>query len=150
MHLLTMQTSLLRAVGGRGPLSDSEATDLDELECVLLEYHRFLVSISGSKQLIMNLGSFVMDKVDLVDAPGVKRLVKAVANLYVSSAAGIDVIFSERNAANKSNEALSPVVPRQLAALLHSKFCSAVQTHQERLVATGWRATCLGVMEQEH
>ena len=98
----------------------------------------------------MNLGSFMMDKVALVEAPGVKRLVKAVANLYVSSAAGIDVIFSERNAANKSNEALSPVVPRQLAALLHSKFCSAVQTHQERLVATGWRATCLGVMEQEH
>ena len=109
-----------------------------------------MASISGADQLVMNLGSFVMEKVALIDAPGVERIVKAVANLYVSYAAGIDSIASGQNTENESNEALPPVVPRQLAALSYSGFCSIVRTHQERLVATGWSATCLDVMEQEH
>ena len=98
----------------------------------------------------MNMGSFVMDKVALVDAPKVEHLVKAVANLYVSYIAGVDDIVAERNLANKSDEALSPVIPRQLAAFSHSEFCFVVWTHQERLVTTGWSITCLDVMLQEH
>ena len=65
----------------------------------------------------MNLGSFVMEMVALVDAPDVKRLIKAVANLYVSSAAGIDVIVAERKMVNESDEALPSAVPCQLSAL---------------------------------
>ena len=61
-----------------------------------------------------------MDKVALVDAPDFERLFKSVANLYVSSAAGADVIVSEQNAVNESYEALPPVFPRQLAEFLHS------------------------------
>ena len=121
-HLLTMQTSLLHAVGRRGPLLDSNATALDESECFLSDFHRFSESISGEKQLVMNLGSFLMDKVAIVDALDVECLFKAVFNLYVSSAAGIDEIVAEQNAANESYEALSPVVTHQMAALLHSEF----------------------------
>ena len=36
MHLMTTQTSLLHAVGRHSPLSDSEATDLDESQWVYL------------------------------------------------------------------------------------------------------------------
>ena len=61
-----------------------------------------------------------MDKVALVDASGIECLVKAVANLYIPSAAGVDDIVAERNSVNKSNETLPPVVPHQLAVLLHS------------------------------
>ena len=82
-YLLTMQTSLLNAVGGRSHLSEYEATVLDDSEWVLLECHCFLASISGAKKLVMNLGLFVMDKVALVDAPDSKRLVKDFDNLYV-------------------------------------------------------------------
>ena len=128
-HLLIMQTSLMHVVGGRSPLLDSEATALDESEWVLSKCHRFLASILGANQLVMNLGLFVMDEVDPVNSPNVKRLVKAFANLYVSSAAGLDDIVSERNAANESNNAHPPVVPHQLTALLHSDFCSVVWTH---------------------
>ena len=99
-HLMTMQTSLLHAVGGRGPMSDSKATALYDSEWFLLECHRFSESISGEKQLVMNLGSFLMDKVAIVDALDVERLFKAVFNLYVSSSAGIDEIVAEQNAAN--------------------------------------------------
>ena len=98
----------------------------------------------------MNLGSFVMEKFSLVDAPNIKRLVKDVANIYVSSFAGIDAIVDERNAANKSDKVLPPVFPHQMAALSHSEFCTVFRTHQERLVATGWIATCIDLMEQEH
>ena len=49
MHLLTMQTYLLHAVGRRGPLLDSEAVALDDSEWVLLECHRLSASISGAK-----------------------------------------------------------------------------------------------------
>ena len=149
-HLLTMETSLLHVVDGCSPLSDSEATALDESEWVLLECHRLSASISGAKQLAINRGSFVMDKVALVDAPGVERLVKDFSNIYVLSAAGVDVIVDEHNAPNKSDKALPPVIPHQLAALSHHDFCSVVRTHQERLVATGWTVTCLYVMEQKH
>ena len=109
-------------VGGRGPLSDSEATAFDYSEWVISDFHRFLVSISGAKKFVMNLELFVVDKVALVDAPNTKRLAKAVANLYVSSSAGVDDIVAERNASNESNEALPPVVPLQLAVLSHSEF----------------------------
>ena len=61
-----------------------------------------------------------MDKADTVDAPDTKRLTKAVANLYLSSAAGVYAIFAERNAANKSNESLPPFIPHHLMALSHS------------------------------
>ena len=84
-----------------------------------MEYLRFLVSISGGNKLVINLGSFVVDKVALVDASGIECLVKAVANLYIPSAAGVDDIVAERNSVNKSNETLPPVVPHQLAVLLH-------------------------------
>ena len=94
----------------------------------------------------MDLGLFVMEKVAIVDAHDVERLVKAVTNLYVSSDAGVDAIVAEKNAEKNSNEALPPVVPHQLAALLYSEFCSVVRTHQERLVAMGWSATYLDVM----
>ena len=70
----------------------------------------------------MNLGLFVMDKVSIVDAPDIEHIVKAVANLYVSSAAGIDAIFAEQNAANESDEALLPVLPHQLETLSHSEL----------------------------
>ena len=43
----------------------------------------------------------MMDNVDLVDAPKVERLVKAVNNLYISSATGVDAIVAERNVANE-------------------------------------------------
>ena len=70
-----------------------------------------------------------MDKVSLVDAPDVERLVKAVANLYASSAAGVYAIVAELNAANESDEALPPVIPHQMAALSHYEFCSVVWTY---------------------
>ena len=59
------------------------------------------MSISGAKQCVIILGSFMMDNVDLVDAPKVERLVKAVNNLYISSATGVDAIVAERNVANE-------------------------------------------------
>ena len=116
-HLLTMHTSLLHAVGGNGPLSESDSTAFHDLEWVILECHRLLASISGAKQLVRNLGSFVMDEFALVDAPDVELPIKAVADLYVSSAAGVDAIVSERNVANNSEEALLPVVPHHITAL---------------------------------
>ena len=58
-----------------------------------------------------------MDKVALVDALNVKRLFKALVNIYVSSATGVDEIVAERNAANKSNKELLTVVPHQLETL---------------------------------
>ena len=82
-RLLTVKTSLLNAVGGRGPILYLEVTALDDSEWVLSECHHFSASISGSKQLVMNLGLFVTDNVALVDAPDVERLFKVVANLYV-------------------------------------------------------------------
>ena len=82
-RLLTVKTSLLNAVGGRGPLLYLEVTALDDSEWVLSECHHFSASISGAKQLVMNLGLFVTDNVALVDAPDVERLFKVVANLYV-------------------------------------------------------------------
>ena len=73
----------MHAVGGYIPLPDLDATALGDSEWVILECHRLLASISGAKQLVMNLGLFVIDKVALIDAPNVKSIVKEVANLYV-------------------------------------------------------------------
>ena len=129
--------SLLHVVDGRGPLSYLEATALDDSEWFLSECHQLSASISGAKQLFMILGLFLMENVSLVDAPDVERLVKAVANLYVSSATGVDAIVTERNAANKSDEALPPVVPRQLTALSHYYFFSVFRNHRERLFVRG-------------
>ena len=84
-----------------------------------MECHRFLAFISERNELIINLGSFGMDKVALVDASGIERLIKAFGNLYIPSAACVDDIAAERNSVNKSNETLPPVVPHQLAVLLH-------------------------------
>ena len=85
----------------------------------------------------MNLGLFVMYKVSIVDVPDIERIVKAVANLYVSSAAGIDAIFAEQNAANESNEALLPVFPHHLETLSHYEFCSVVWTQRKLLGCNG-------------
>lgn len=148
--LMSLQTSLLHSVGGRGPLSESEATALDCSDWILSECRRFSASLSATKQLIMNLGSFVTTKLALLDASAVERLVKDIADLYLASAVGVSSIVAERDDANESDEALPPVVPHQLAAISHSEFCTIVATHRERLVASGWTAITLDAMEQEH
>lgn len=62
-------TSLLRSVGGCGPLSESEAAALvDDMNCLLSECCRFSASFSETKQLLMNLGSFVMNMLQTLDA----------------------------------------------------------------------------------
>lgn len=148
--LISLKSSLLSSVGGRGPLSEPEAAVLVDSEWVLSECRRFSASILVTKELVLNLGSFVTKKLTLLDACAVENLVKDVANLYVSAAAGIEKVVAERNEANEDGEALPPVVPHQLAALSHSKFCSIVATHRERLLASGWTPIRVDAMEQEH
>ena len=148
--LASLQTYLLRAVGGRGPLSESEAATLDGSEWVLSDCRRFAASLPETKQLIMNLGSFVINKLASVEAGDFDQSVKNVASLYVNSAAGVGGIVAERNQANESDEALPPVIPHQLAQQSHSDFCGVVRNQRERLLAAGWTSTSLDTMEQEH
>ena len=62
----------------------------------------------------MNLGSFIMKKLALVDTIDVDWLANDVAVLYIASPASIGTIVAQRNAANEGNTELSPVVPRPL------------------------------------
>lgn len=82
---LSPQKSLLHSVCGHGPLTESEAVALDYYDCVLSECRHFSASISGTKQLSNNLGSFVTSRSALLHASTVEHLVNDIANHYVSS-----------------------------------------------------------------
>lgn len=98
----------------------------------------------------MDLGSFVMNKIALLDASTVEHILKEIANLYLVSAAEVSSMVAEREKDNGSKAALPPVVPHQLAAIYHYRFCTIVDTHRERLVVDGWTLTLLDAMKQEH
>lgn len=81
----------------------------------------------GAKQLVMNLGSFLTNKLALVEASAVEHLVKDISHFYVSSVAGICNIVAERDEANEGDEELRTVVPHQLATISHAQFCTIIQ-----------------------
>lgn len=147
---MSLQTSLLQSVGVRGPLSESEATALDDAGWVLYECRPFSASLSKANQLVMNLGSFVTNKLQTLDALAVENVVNDVPSFYASYAAGVSNIVAQRVQANHGNDTLPTEVPHQLVALSYSQFCSIVTAHRDRLTAAGWTPTRIDTMEQEH
>lgn len=76
---------MLRSVGGRGPLAKSAAAAaLNDPNWVLSECRHFSASLSGAKQFVMKLGSFVMNMLQTLDASAVAHVVNDVADFYVS------------------------------------------------------------------
>lgn len=112
---MSLRTSLLRTVGGKGPLSESDISALDaNSDAVISDCRLFSVSLSLTKEFLMNLGSFVTSRVALLDEQVVEQLVKDIAKLYLSTAADVAKIVAERDEANESNDmSLPPVVPSQ-------------------------------------
>lgn len=146
--IISLQTSLLHSVAGRGSLSESEAAELDASHSILFQCSRFSASSSATKQLNMNLWSFVTIKLALLDASAVEHFVDDIADLYLASAARVSSIVAECDNAIESDEALLLVVPHQWATISHSQFCTILSTHRERLVASGWTPILLQAMEQ--
>ena len=97
----------------------------------------------------MNQASFVLGKIEQMSDANVDSLVKEVTKLYVEAATGISQIVVERDASNKSSNALSAVLPQELVCLEHSEFCANVREHCKRLLAR-WTATKIDIIEQEH
>ena len=63
---LSMHTSFLYAVGRDGPLSPSGAAALDDSKWMLSDCRLLSVSITNSKELIMNQGLFVMENLEIL------------------------------------------------------------------------------------
>lgn len=59
-------------------------------------------------------------------AAEVGALLKDVARLYISAAAGINKIIAGLDNTNQSCEQMPAVLPHQLATLQHANFCAIV------------------------
>ena len=148
-QLASLQGFYLKAVGGKGPLLEPEANQLDGEQWLLSRCRRFAGCYAKAKDLIMNQGSFVLAKIEQIDEDCIDALVKDVTNLYTQSAADIGEIVAERDSMNEAADALPPVMPHELAVLAHADFCALVRMHRERLLAR-WSAAEMDVIEQEH
>ena len=150
--LVALQTSLLQTVEGKGPLSKSDISALDaNFDAVISDCHIFSVSLSLTKEFLMNLGSFVTSRIALLDEQVVEQLVKDITKLYLSTAADVTKIVAEQDEANESYDmSLPPVVPSQLIKMSHLEFCNVVATQQERMTIAGWTAADADAMEEEH
>lgn len=72
-------------MGGNGPLSGSEAAKLFHSDWGFSESRHFSVVLSAT-ELVICLGSFMTNKLALLDSTAVDRLLKEIANLYLASA----------------------------------------------------------------
>lgn len=80
--LVSLQTSLQRTVGRKGPLSESYVLAVDgNSDSVISDFRSFSVSLSHAKEFLMNLVSFVSMRVSLLDELVVGQLVKDIAKL---------------------------------------------------------------------
>ena len=140
-YLVSLQVFYLDTINGKGPLQESEANALDgDEQWMLSTCCRFAGSHVKSRSLVMNHGSFVHGMIEHMSDDDVNPLVKEVTKLYVKAAAGISRIIVERDASNKSSDALPAVLPQELVRLEHSEFCANVRGHRKRLLAC-WTAT---------
>ena len=110
---------------------------------------RFAGNYDKAKTLIMNQGSFVLQKVEQIPNAEAESLIRGVTKLYVEAISGISQILAERDARNESADELPPVLPHELAVLKPLNLCVIVQRHHERLLAR-WTTTEMDVIEQEH
>lgn len=150
--LNALKEFLLKSVGGIGPLLESQAASLDTSAWTHSSDKRFAGSFSAAQRLVLNQGSFVLQKLEDVPQEERSSFFEDVANLFVEAAARIDAIVVERNSMNEAaliDNQLPSVLPHELAVLEHIEFCSCVREHRERMAAR-WTNIEIDAVEQEH
>lgn len=81
-NLVSLQTSLLRTEGGKCPLSKTDVLALEvSFDAVILDCRSLSVSLAKTKEFLMNLESFVISRVALIDDQIVEQLVKDIIKL---------------------------------------------------------------------
>ena len=92
-RLASLRDFHLSAFDDMGPVLESEANVLDLKQWMLSPCRRFAGSYAKAKTVIMNQGSFVLQKVQKLPDAEVEFLVKDVTKLYVEAISGITVFI---------------------------------------------------------
>lgn len=152
MSIVSLRTSLQQTVEGKGSLFESYISTLDaNSDAVISDCLIFSVSVSLTKELLMNLESSVTSRVALLDEQVVEQVVKDITKLCLFAAAKVAKIVAERDKANESSYMWLPsVVPSQLIKISLLSFCDVVATQQERMTAAWWIATDIDAIKEEH
>lgn len=147
--LVSPQTDPVVAAGGCGSFPVPEVAVLDDLYWDILEWCRFPKLALATKQLVMNLRSFVTTKGDSVYKWAAKDLVEDIVILYLSRALGIVSIIVKCDKAKKRDEAMPSLISLHLPAILHNDFCRISGTPWENTVAFCCAPTDIDAVQQE-
>ena len=100
-----------------GPLSDEDADVVDLGVAVVSDDRLFLLHLSDVKEVLEDLGMFVLDKIEETGADAMTELVKYITVCIVNLIAGVDSVVAERDSSIEAALDMPPVLPHQLVLL---------------------------------
>ena len=93
-HLASLKALYLTTVDGKVPLMDYDRNVIDGEQWMFSRYHIFPGNYDKTISLVMNQGSFVLQKIEQIPDFKVTYLVKYVTNMYVETASIISQIIA--------------------------------------------------------
>ena len=97
-HLHGVYAQLFNA---SGPLSDEDAEVVDLGVAVVSDDRLFSLQLSDVKEVLEDLGMFVLDKIEETGADAMTELVKDIAVCTVNLIAGVDSVVTEHYSSNE-------------------------------------------------
>ena len=123
-HLLGVYAWLLNA---SGQLSDEDADVVDLGVAVVSDDCLFSLQLSDVKEVLEDLGMFVLDNIEETGADAMTELVKDIAVCTVNLIASVDSVVAERDSSNEAALEMPPVLPHKLVLLQGQEFANIVR-----------------------
>ncbi|KAI9912913.1 hypothetical protein PsorP6_005169 [Peronosclerospora sorghi] len=90
---------------------------------------KYLIQLSDDTAVLEDLGTFVIDSMQLISQKDTERIVKNVSTCSADLLSDIAAVVAERDSSNKAAEYMTPVLPHQLAKMRGRDFADVIRTN---------------------
>lgn len=133
-----------------GPHDEAAIAAIDESSTVLRG--SYSVNVSDARAYLEDLGSFVLQSLEELDANEVGVLERSIAGLFAGLVDGVSGVLAQRDLNNEADDNAEslPVLPHLLVNIRTSEVCRLILKFKPRLLATGWASSSIEQIERDH
>ena len=129
--------SILTDSFGVQHVSNSEREALrDDKNLIVSDNGRFDVSVESLCGFLDNIGTFVFDRVKVLEAKGLQYLLLDLSRITLKLICGIGSIYDERDSRNEAGAGLPTVISHELVKLRGRDFRIIIRNHRKHLLTS--------------